>query len=143
MDQSTGRPAGRDGRVPGVRHAVTCDRYVVTHDIADDRRRAAVYKCLRGFGDHLQYSAFRCDLIPRRGVELIAAPYELIEHATDQIPVIDLGPVDGWAAVCVSSVGRAYINPERPGVCDGAHAGNRIADDDEARRAARAGRSFA
>lgn len=89
------------------------NRYIVTYDITDDRRRAAVYKCLRGFGDHLQYSVFRCDLIERRRVELIAALYELIDHATDQVLVIDLGPVDGRASICVSSIGRAYANPER------------------------------
>lgn len=89
------------------------NRYIVTYDITDDRRRAAVYKCLRGFGDHLQYSVFRCDLIDRRRVELIAALYELIDHATDQVLVIDLGPVDGRASICVSSIGRAYANPER------------------------------
>lgn len=89
------------------------NRYIVTYDITDDRRRAAVYKCLRGFGDHLQYSVFRCDLIERRRVELIAALYGLIDHATDQVLVIDLGPVDGRASICVSSIGRAYANPER------------------------------
>jgi CRISPR-associated protein Cas2 len=89
------------------------NRYIVTYDITDDRRRAAVYKCLRGFGDHLQYSVFRCDLVELRRVELIAAVYELIDHATDQVLIFDLGPVDGRASICVSSIGRAYANPER------------------------------
>lgn len=31
----------------------------------------------------------------------------------DQVLVIDLGPVDGRASICVSSIGRAYANPER------------------------------
>ena len=92
------------------------NRYIVTYDITDDRRRTAVHKLLRGFGDHLQYSVFRCDLIDRRRVELIAAMYDLIDHATDQILLIDLGPVDGRASNCVSSVGRAYANPERTAV---------------------------
>lgn len=92
------------------------NRYIVTYDITDDRRRTAVYKRLRGFGDHLQYSVFRCDLVERRRVELIAAVYELIDHATDQVLVIDLGPVDGRASICVSSIGRAYANPERTAV---------------------------
>ena len=89
------------------------NRYIVTYDITDERRRTAVYKCLRGFGDHLQYSVFRCDLVDRRRVELTAALYELIDHVSDQVLVIDLGPVDGRASTCVSSVGRAYANPER------------------------------
>jgi CRISPR-associated protein Cas2 len=89
------------------------NRYIVTYDIADDRRRTAVYKTLRGFGDHLQYSVFRCDLSDRRRIELIAALHELLDHGADQILVIDLGPVDGRAAICVSFIGRPYMNPER------------------------------
>jgi CRISPR-associated protein Cas2 len=85
----------------------------VTYDITDDRRRAAVYKTLRGYGDHLQYSVFRCDLSERRRVELAAALHDLLDHAADQVLVIDLGPVDGRASICVSSIGRAYANPER------------------------------
>ena len=43
------------------------NRYIVTYDICDDARRTAVYKALRGFGDHLQYSVFRCDLSDASG----------------------------------------------------------------------------
>jgi CRISPR-associated protein Cas2 len=89
------------------------NRYIVTYDITDDARRTAVYKALRGFGDHLQYSVFRCDLSEVRRAELTCAMHARIDHAADQVLIIDLGPVDGRAAICVSSVGRAYRNPER------------------------------
>lgn len=89
------------------------NRYIITYDITDDGVRAQVYKLLRGYGDHLQFSVFRCDLSDRRRVELVAALHELIDHGTDQVLVIDLGPIDGRAAICVSSIGRPYSNPER------------------------------
>lgn len=89
------------------------NRYFVTYDITQDARRTAVYRILRGFGDHLQYSVFRCDLTERRRVELAGTLHDLIDHATDQVLLIDLGPVDGRASICVSSIGRAYTNPER------------------------------
>jgi len=89
------------------------NRYFVTYDITEDSRRTAVYKALRGFGDHLQYSVFRCDLTERRRVELTGTLHDLIDHATDQILIIDLGPVEGRAASCVASLGRGYANPER------------------------------
>jgi CRISPR-associated protein Cas2 len=92
------------------------NRYIVTYDIADDARRTAVYKTLRGFGDHLQYSVFRCDLSERRRVELAGTLHDLIDHSTDQVLIIDLGPIDGRAAICVSSIGRSYANPERTAV---------------------------
>lgn len=88
-------------------------RYIVTYDIAEDARRNAVFKSLRGFGDHLQYSVFRCDLSDRQRAQMIAVIDPLIDHDTDQILVIDLGPVDGRAERCVSALGKPYRNPER------------------------------
>ncbi len=88
-------------------------RYLVTYDIADDDRRTQVYKTLRGYGDHLQYSVFRCDLSDTRRIQLTADLFPLIDHARDQILVIDLGPVDGRAATCFASIGRRYLSPER------------------------------
>jgi len=88
-------------------------RYIVTYDISSDDRRNQVFKCLRGRGDHIQYSVFRCDLSDAERAALIAALHPLIEHAEDQILMIDLGPVEGRAATCVTAIGRRYLAPER------------------------------
>jgi CRISPR-associated protein Cas2 len=61
----------------------------------------------------LQYSVFRCDLTDRRRIELTRRCTILIGNDTDQVLRIDLGPVDGRASICVSSIGRAYGTPER------------------------------
>ena len=34
--------------------------YLVCYDIADDKRLRKVFKLMRGFGDHLQFSVFEC-----------------------------------------------------------------------------------
>ena len=34
--------------------------YLVCYDICDDKRLKKVFKAMRGFGDHLQYSVFEC-----------------------------------------------------------------------------------
>ncbi len=91
-------------------------RYIVSYDITEDRRRGQVYKAMRGFGDHIQYSVFRCDLSPRERIDLVATLYPLIDHDEDQILVIDLGPVEGRAAECIDAIGRSYTNPERHAV---------------------------
>jgi len=88
-------------------------RYLVTYDICDDGRRTVVHRTLRGFGDHLQYSVFRCDLTARSRIQLIAALHPLIDHVTDQILIVDLGPLDGRGAACIESIGRPYVQPER------------------------------
>lgn len=89
------------------------NRYIVTYDISDDDRRNRVFSTLRGQGDHIQYSVFRCDLSEVQRVALVAMLHGLIEHKEDQILMIDLGPVDGRAAKCVTALGRKYLAPER------------------------------
>jgi CRISPR-associated protein Cas2 len=88
-------------------------RYFVTYDITDDDRRNRVFRTLQGYGDHIQYSVFRCDLSDRERVTMIATIHSLIDHNEDQILLIDLGPVDGRANSCVQAVGRRYIPRER------------------------------
>ena len=89
------------------------NRYIVTYDISDDDRRNRVFKTLRGCGDHIQYSVFRCDLSDGERIRMISALHPLIEHKEDQILVIDLGPVDGRAGSCVNALGRPYLPSER------------------------------
>jgi CRISPR-associated protein Cas2 len=98
---------------PRGRRQAMRSRYFVTYDIADDARRTAVFKALRGFGDHMQYSVFRCDLSDQQRAVMIATIDPLIDHSDDQILIVDLGPVDGRASTCVSSLGKTYTNPER------------------------------
>lgn len=88
-------------------------RYLVTYDVAADDRRNKVFKVLLGFGEHLQYSVFRCDLNQVDRVRLEAALHPLLDHREDQILLADLGPVDGRGNACVSAIGRVYRPVER------------------------------
>ena len=89
------------------------NRYIVTYDISEDDRRNNVFRVLRGYGDHIQYSVFRCDLSASERTALNADLFPLIDHRMDQILLIDLGPVDGRGSNCVDSIGRRYLTPER------------------------------
>jgi len=91
-------------------------RYLVSYDICDAQRLRAVYKAMRGFGDHIQYSVFRCDLSERELVVMRATLEPLIHHGEDQILIVDLGPVDGRGADCFAAIGRAYTCPQRHAV---------------------------
>jgi CRISPR-associated protein Cas2 len=91
-------------------------RYFVTYDIAEDERRTKVFKALSGFGDHLQFSVFRCDLEDTAHARLIAELHPLIDHDDDQILMIDLGPVEGRARTCITAIGRRYRAAERTAV---------------------------
>jgi CRISPR-associated protein Cas2 len=69
--------------------------YVVSYDIMDQKRLHHVHKTMKGFGDTIHYSVFRCNLTEKGKIELIAALAEIIKHDEDRIMIVDLGPLDG------------------------------------------------
>ncbi len=82
--------------------------YIVTYDITDDRRRRRVFKALHGFGDHLQYSVFRCDLSLANKVRMKTALAEILHHRDDQVLIFDLGPVESIRPETVEYLGVVY-----------------------------------
>lgn len=86
--------------------------YVVCYDISNDRRLRQVYKTMRGFGQHIQFSVFRCELSPRERMELIAAISPIINHDEDQVLLVNVGPADGRGAAVFQALGRPYLAPQ-------------------------------
>ena len=90
----------------------TC--YIVAYDIADPKRLRRVHRTMRGYGDALQYSVFRCILSPSERVLLLEALTPIINHRQDQVMFINLGPANGRAHVSIETLGRALASePER------------------------------
>ncbi len=87
--------------------------YVVTYDICEPKRLRRVYRILLGYGDHLQYSVFRCELTDRERVELEGRLGDVIHHREDQVLFVDIGPSDGRARTCIEALGRRYDFVER------------------------------
>ena len=88
--------------------------YIVTYDISDNKRLRKVFKTMRGFGDHLQYSVFECQLTPADLVRLRAALAENIHHTEDQVLFVDLGPAEGRGDRVIAALGRPYIAVDAP-----------------------------
>lgn len=88
-------------------------RFIVTYDISNPKRLRKVYKILRGFGDHIQLSIFRCDLTARQSERLLSRLTETIEADEDQVLFIELGPTESHLAERVTSIGREYQEPDR------------------------------
>jgi CRISPR-associated protein Cas2 len=82
-------------------------RYIVTYDISDPRRLRGVFRTLKGFGEHLQFSVFRCDLTRMALAQLKERLSACINTREDQVLIIDIGPAEGRAAEAVESLGRA------------------------------------
>ena len=87
--------------------------YMVCYDICDDKRLRRTYRAMRGFGDPIQLSVFRCVLSPRLRAKMIAVLTELIAHDVDQVLIVDLGPADGRANTAFEALGRSYRPPQR------------------------------
>ena len=90
--------------------------YLVCYDICGDgqeRRLRRVYRTLRGFGEHVQYSIFRCALTDRQLAELEGALTDAIDHHKDQVLFVPLGFVEaerGWEGW---TLGVPIGDPER------------------------------
>ena len=82
-------------------------------DICDDKRRRKVFEHLRRWGNHLQYSVFRCKLSPSSLEELHEVLEGYIDDEEDQILLFDMGPAEGRASSSVIALGQPYTHPER------------------------------
>ena len=82
--------------------------YLVTYDICHAKRLTRVYKTMRTFGDHLQYSVFECRFSPTDLVKCRHALGQIINHREDQVLFIDLGPAEGRGGRVISALGKPY-----------------------------------
>ena len=88
--------------------------YLVCYDIRDDKRLRKVFRTMRDFGDHLQYSIFECQFTP---IDLARCRHllgEIINHANDQVLFIDLGPTAGRGERVISALGQPYCPIDAP-----------------------------
>ncbi len=90
--------------------------YVVSYDVSSPKRLRKVFKTLRGYGDHVQLSVFRCELSAREFVELRSKLLAIVHQEQDQVLFVDVGPVEGRGAVSIRAIGKAYTCPERHAV---------------------------
>lgn len=88
-------------------------RWLVTYDISDPGRLRRVYRILRGYGDWLQLSVFRCELSARERVVLQRLLEEQINHREDQVLFVNLGPASGRGGEAIASIGRVLVEKKR------------------------------
>jgi len=80
--------------------------YIVAYDIVSNKRRTKAHKILKGHGEALQYSVFRCDLSPAERVQLQTKLWEVVNLSEDRVVVVDLGPREGRANLAIETWGR-------------------------------------
>lgn len=91
--------------------------YIVCYDVADDKRLRKTYKKMRGFGDPMQYSVFRCELSPTEKQRMQAALWEILNWEQDRVMLVDLGPAGARGDECVEFWGEPRVElPRRAAV---------------------------
>ncbi len=88
--------------------------YIVSYDIADEKRLRRVFKTMRDYGDHLQFSVFECQLTPSDLVRLRGELATIIHHTEDQVLFVDLGPAEGRGDRVITALGKPYSSVDAP-----------------------------
>jgi len=89
--------------------------YLVSYDVSEPRRLRVTHKVLRGFGDPLQYSVFRCTLSEREKAVLILRLEEVIRLDQDRVMIVNLGPPGGEIDSQIQFLGQPLTLPEEAG----------------------------
>lgn len=88
--------------------------YIVTYDICDAGRLRRVFKTMKGFGQHLQLSVFRCTLSRLDYAMLTTNLTEIINANEDQVILFDLGATGDRPIKSSTFLGRP-LPPAREG----------------------------
>lgn len=84
--------------------------YIVTYDIADERRWRAIFRLMQGYGEWLQLSVFQCRLTRSRHIDLTRRLTELISQTDDHVMIVDIGPAE-HVEPKVQSIGKRRFDP--------------------------------
>ena len=83
---------------------------IVSYDIGDPKRWRKIFKLMKGYGDHVQYSVFICQLTDLQEAELKAKLEDAVHHKEDQVMFVKIGPVTRQQLdKRISTVGREYL----------------------------------
>jgi CRISPR-associated protein Cas2 len=88
--------------------------YLVCYDICDDKRLRKVFRTMRGYGDHLQYSVFECQFTPGDLVRCRTEIAGIIHHGDDQVLFVHLGPAEGRGDRVITALGKPYVAIDAP-----------------------------
>ncbi len=88
--------------------------YLICYDICDDKRLRLVFKTMRSYGDHLQYSVFECQLTAADLARCRSELTSIINQRDDQILFVNLGPSEGRGERVITALGKPYSRVDSP-----------------------------
>ena len=85
--------------------------FKICYDICEPGRLRQVHKIMKGAGDSMQYSVFRCELSPMEKQELMVKLWEIVNPGVDRVLFANLGPVDSRGRECLEYWGDPREQP--------------------------------
>ncbi len=85
--------------------------HLIAYDICQPKRYRQIYKAMKGAGDPLQYSVFRCELSDVELQELKMKVWPLLNLDEDRVMIVNLGPVEGRGDECIEFWGTPRSEP--------------------------------
>lgn len=85
--------------------------FLVCYDVCDAKRLRQVHRVMKGAGDSMQYSVFRCELSSEEKQDLMSELWEIINLGVDRVLFADLGPVDKRGRDCLEYWGDPREQP--------------------------------
>ena len=92
------------------------NRYVVCYDVSDPDRCRTTYGLMQGYGDHIQYSVFLCELSAMELTYLKRDLTETLNLNQDRAIIVDTGPADNDHEKRFYAIGTQIINDREPAV---------------------------
>lgn len=86
--------------------------FLIAYDICDPKRLRKVHQVVKGHGEAVQYSIFRCFLTPARKVKLMRKIMEHVNIREDQVLFFELGSAQSATTRPIEVVGRALAKLE-------------------------------
>ena len=81
--------------------------YLVCYDIRHPKRLRRIFKTLKGYGEHWQYSVFFCVLKEVDRVRMQRALEEEMNQKEDEAIIVDLGADEESARNAAFTIGKA------------------------------------
>lgn len=92
------------------------NRFIVSYDVADQKRLRTVFNLMKGYGDHLQLSVFICELSLKEKAILLWRLEEIINHNEDSIIIAGIGSAESNTHKKLEFIGTHKIISDRRAV---------------------------
>lgn len=92
------------------------NRYIVCYDVSDPDRCRTVYGLMQGYGDHIQYSVFLCELSATELTYLKRDLTETLNLSQDRAMIVDTGPADNDHGKRFHTIGTQITIDREPAV---------------------------